>query len=613
MAHSNDWKERIEAIEQLRRDFADLSNKEQATNDLLSLTKDKAFFVRRDVADALGHVFCYITDKQQAWNDLLALTKDDHNDVQWRATLAIGHAFRYITDKQQAWNDLLTLTKDKDSFVRRFAVSALGPAFQYVTDKEQATKYIFALTKDWDGNVRWGVASALGSAFPHVTDKQQATKNLLLLTKDDDSDVRKGAAFALGSAFVHLTDKEQATNDLLALTKDEDNYVRWGAVSALGSVFQHVTDKEQATKNLLALTKDEDSYVRAYTYHSLGRISILKATDAKEEYFQKELEKALGYFEKSVNEASWYNPADFCLPFYRSFYAITFKKDTSEHEVKKSIKEAKEAVGSSESKENLLEAIENLLNALNEAQKAKGFDEIKGDLNAYMRYCNRAADLLCETEGDAPGATGLIRKGLPIINQHIKDILAEIKKKTDDFCKETRDTPNEDLGSEIHKIGKELSNVRDPIALEKAVENMQMALSILCKRMPEEGGGEACEILAKAKKETYVEDKLNLINMIFPILLTEHRIGQKLDELLLSIKSGISEELVISVGSKLFGTGVEHVIHIPLQEISYPELKEDLEKIKGKNKLVSYPTKLASKIKDYLIRNKKDDLLNKLS
>ena len=93
-------------------------------------------------------------------------------------------------------------------------------------------------------------------------------------------------------------------------------------------------------------------------------------------------------------------------------------------------------------------------------------------------------------------------------------ILAEIKKKTGDFCKETRNTPNEGVGTEIHKIGKELSNVRDPIALEKAVNNLQMVLSEVCNRMPLENKGEACKILETAKNEQFVEDKLNLLNIV---------------------------------------------------------------------------------------------------
>ena len=81
--------------------------------------------------------------------------------------------------------------------------------------------------------------------------------------------------------------------------------------------------------------------------------------------------------------------------------------------------------------------------------------------------------------------------------------------------------------------------------------------------------------------------------------------------MIVSLKPGISEELTITVGAEFHGTGMQHVITIPLQEISYSELKEDLEKINKKSliKCASLPLRLAKKIKDYLILNKKDELL----
>ena len=481
--------------------------------------------------------------------------------------------------------------------------------------EKDATKDLLALTKDEHYKVRLGATFALGSAFPHVTDKEQASKDLLGLTKDENNFVRWGTAYALGSTFSHITDKKRAWNDLLALTKDRHYNVRWGAAYALGSAFPHVTDKKKAWNDLFVLTKDRDSNVSSYAYTSLGKILILKATETKEEEFRKELDKAIEYFEKSANEAEWFNPAKFCLPFYRSFYAIIFKKHEAEAEVKNSIEEAKKGVEGSESKEKLLEAIENLSNALTGAQKTGSLNEMQGELNAYSRYCNRASELLGDTDKNAPGATMLIRRRLPIINQHIKEILGEIQEKAEELHKDTINTPLENFGKNVNQEAVHLSKVRNPIALEKHINNMLIALSPVCEKMSEIDT-ESCKLYRLATQEQYVEDKIPLINMILAKIPAQIKIGEiekKLEELLISIKPGISEELVVSVGPKVLGTGVEHVIHIPLQEISYPELKEDLEKIKGKFNLVSYPPKLAKKIRDYFIRNKIEDLLDKLS
>ena len=77
------------------------------------------------------------------------------------------------------------------------------------------------------------------------------------------------------------------------------------------------------------------------------------------------------------------------------------------------------------------------------------------------------------------------------------------------------------------------------------------------------------------------------------------------------MKPGISEEITITVGFEVAGTGAQHVITIPLQEISYSDLKNDLEKIKGEriSKLTSLPAKLAETIRGYLIRTKRDEIL----
>jgi len=42
---------------------------------------------------------------------------------------------------------------------------------------------------------------------------------------------------------------------------------------------------------------------------------------------------------------------------------------------------------------------------------------------------------------------------------------------------------------------------------------MQITMSAICAKMPEEERGEARELLDKAGKEFYIEDKVNLINI----------------------------------------------------------------------------------------------------
>ncbi|MCK4797582.1 MAG: HEAT repeat domain-containing protein [Spirochaetes bacterium] len=471
--------------------FQHIMDKEDAWKTLIELTKEGDSYVREGAASILTHAFQYMPDKEKASKSLIELTKDEDSDVRRGAVNAIIPAFQHITDKKGTWKDLLKLTNDGDIDVRREAVNTLVPAFKHMANKEKAWNDLLSLTNYKRSFVRRGTASALGFALCYIKDKEPASNDLIALTKDENLSVIRGATYALGFAFPYMPNKEEASKTLIELTKEEDSLVRGLAVSALGIAFTHMTDKKEALKTLLKLSKNEDVSIVSRANHSLGRISILKATETDMESFRKELEDALVYFEKSAKRGVC-NPARFCLPFYRSFYAITFRKYDAKVEVKKFIKEAKEASEGSESREKLLEAIENLSNALTEVQKARSFGEIQGDLTAYSRYCNRVADLLVEIEGDAPGATGLIRKGLPIIDKRIKETLFEIEENAKKFCKESQQTKFKNISRSAYDNVKGLGEIDNPISVEIRLDRLIPIIRDMCDILPEESREFVC-------------------------------------------------------------------------------------------------------------------------
>ena len=306
-------------------------------------------------------------------------------------------------------------------------------------------------------------------------------------------------------------DKEQAWKDLLTLTKDEDSRVRMGAAYALVPAFQYITDEEQAWKDLLTLTKDEDRDIRVSANYSLGKISIYRATKVEsEERFREEMDKAIGFFEKSSQESFYFNPAKFCLPFYRSYNAVIFKKGEAKEDIERNLKEAKQVVAGSESKEKLLEAVQNLANALEEAQKLRGLDEIQSDLSIYMTYCNRAAELLKSTEGNAPIATELIKKGLPIIDKTIK----EIQEKARAICEQTKnmETPFKPLGIETNKLANELTS-NDLLKTEKSLKRIAHTLDEFCGLLHENKRGHGLNLVKSISEEEELQEKLNMIDI----------------------------------------------------------------------------------------------------
>jgi predicted amidohydrolase len=152
----------------------------------------------------------------------------------------------------------------------------------------------------------------------------------------------------------------------------------------------------------------------------------------------------------------------------------------------------------SQSKEKLLEAVENLGNALKEVQNAWDFNAVKSDLNAYKRYLDSACELLDTTEEKAPGASRVIRRGMPIIDERIKGIIAEIQEKARALCKKTRGTSLEEMGLETVKQANELSTSNE-IKMDKCLEMMNGILNKFSEYIPVDKRDGILEDLKKAK------------------------------------------------------------------------------------------------------------------
>ena len=389
---------------------------------------------------------------------------------------------------------------------RKEAVDQLRDNFADLPDKEEAWKDLIRLTKDEDLDVQCHAADALGSAFQHIPKRKEAWRDLHRLTEDDDWGVRYGVARVLGSIFPHLPDKKEAWNDLIRLTDDKD----WDApISASHPL----------------LKTDESGLVRISANHSMGRASIFKAIDTENEYdFKSELKNAIEFFERSSKEATFFvNPSSFCFPFYRSFYKITFEKAGAEGAVQKYLADAKSASEGSKNRELLLKAIENLANALLEAHKATDFGAMKSDLNTYRQYCDRAADLISDAAERAPGAAQVLRRGLPIIGERIR----EIQERAEALCRETRGTgtPYEPLGTEVNKWARDLSD-RGYLRGEKDVSRIRDLLGKFCDLISEDKRDYPCKIVEGIREEREPED--NLSDVVTALSYLEPCIGSQL-------------------------------------------------------------------------------------
>ncbi len=422
---------------------------------------------------SLGLAFSQVTNKDQAWQDLHRLTQDRNCEVRWEAVGALVTAFSQVTNKDQAWQDLIRLTQDEDRDVRMRAAEALVTAFSQVTNKDQAwqdlIKFLIRLTQEVDSYVRVGAAVSLRLAFSQVTNKDQAWQDLIRLTQDGNRDVRWEAAEALVTAFSQVTNKDQAWQDLIRLTQDEDRLVRCYAYYALGrgSIFE-------ATRAIDSY-KFKEWLEIAIEYFDKSSMEVESSTKIRSEI-------------NSLTDIEYINPASFCLPFYRSLQGILFMDRSGEEEIQRYLNEARKAVRESEIKEGLLDAVENLSKALQEA-RSYTLEMIIQRSKAYTRYCIQTADCLNEVKTKAPNAFKIVNviaveKGIPIIDDRIKSLFREVAEAAEWLCKRSRGTSQEELDRSTYDKTRGLKQVESPIDAELYFDELAPLLVAHINRLP---------------------------------------------------------------------------------------------------------------------------------
>lgn len=440
-----------------------LPDKNKVLSNLCTLADNDLDEIREGAASALGKTFLFLPDKYHAWQYLLGLSQDDRGIVRYTAATNLGSVFYLMPDKNKAWDDLhdmmcydgddLYIFSEEDiRWARNSAARALEYAFSSVPDKNKAWEDLHRLSYDQEYEVREIAASTIGIYFSSIPNKNDAWSDLHHLSQDENF-VRMEAAFAIGEAFPFIQNKNDAWSDLRRLSQDED-LVRLQAAYAIGKAFRFIQNKNDAWGILANLSHDKDKSVSSSAYYSLGKASIFYASEAKnEQEMQIKLKEAIGFIENSLTVQD-NSHSRFCLPFYRSFYTLTFNDEADARlEVKKYLAEAKKAIGGSKNKEMLFTTMENLSLALEEVHKLRGKDleYIQNHLNAHREYLDKTVELLNKTEKENPLATLVIRKGLPILDKNLKRVIEEIQNNANIACKESKGTKTEKIACAINK------------------------------------------------------------------------------------------------------------------------------------------------------------------
>jgi hypothetical protein len=102
-----------------------------------------------------------------------------------------------------------------------------------------------------------------------------------------------------------------------------------------------------------------------------------------------------------------------------------------------------------------------------------------------------------------------LRRGLPIIDDRIKETIREIQEKAEAVCRETRGTgtPYEPLGIEANKWAGELSG-SDYLRDERSVSRLIYILEGFCNLLPEGEREYPCGIVEDIREDDELGDKL---------------------------------------------------------------------------------------------------------
>lgn len=532
--------------------------------------------------EQLKDVFSHIPDQQKAWGDLHRLTFDQEEDVRSSAVVILSSVFFHIPDKQKAWEDLRRLISDQEGSVSFVAICALGIAFSHLPDKQKAWGVLHRLISDQDEDNVFAAALSFYFAFPHISDKQLAWEDLHRLASEQDEVFSCLAAGVIGSIFSYIPDKQSAWEDLHRIASEKEEFLRFFVADGIGSAFPHVSDKQQAWKDLIKLTNDEDSYVRIFANYSLGKACIFKASQAgTDKDYKRELEKAIEFFEKAARESGQNNPAKFCLPFYRSFHTIIFKNQEAKEEINKYLVNAKAAIGDSKSKELLFEVVESLAHALKETQNLEnlGLEAKKCELNFYRVYCDRATKLMTYAEDSVPFAVDTIRKGLPILDRNLKGILEEVQKRAKIACRESQGTATEEIACAVNREVQKWE-IGSQEYLKKQIESLVFLLSSYVPKIEE--NSLILNRIDNVLQESVIVNQYTLLNTLLPKII-DIQVSEKTVPILNEIKSSRAsvDRLIESVDELQNPQEYLDTIQQKLEEIKdeIPEMKEQIYKI----------------------------------
>ena len=496
-------------------------------------------------------IFPLLQNKNKAWKELVKNIVPILNECQWNG--------KYHRRPQ------LFILKEQETWI----LSIINEIFDHLENKIEGFKAFFALNEMHTSNSRYNAIYFSFKIFTKIpeTHRYEAWKIIIDFIKTDGPfiEIKYKATMLLGSIFTFIPDAEiaQAWADIEDLLIHKDNVIvakiidsisekftfipkdrvipiweilhklvedgnpeiRGCVAESLGKFYCDTSNnyKKVTLIDLYKLMDDTDNFVAASAKYSLGTINIFIATQSETiEQFQEHLDFAIKYFESSLGSAEFFNQARFCYPFYKAYWNIAFTDFNEIDEIEQYVFDAKSAQGDSETRKTLVKAIKSLANAVKDARKKKDFQSLKSNLDSYRKYCDSAVFLLKNTETNAPMASKILIKGLPIIDKKIKKIISEIQEEAKNICKKTKGTSKESFGQKTHELAQNLSQLNKFQIPEGLNQLVDLVEKNFCGQLTTQDKKDVCRLIQDTKVESNLGLKLEKIKSVIST------IGEKL-------------------------------------------------------------------------------------
>lgn len=465
-------------------------------------------------------------------------------------------SFSNLRDRKNGWIILLRLTHDSNRFIKISAIQAIGICFVDIPDKEDAWERLFVLAKNLDKEVKDTALYAMSTSFSYLPSKEGAWKNVLELIKSSTS-----------------------VNDCTAL------------VFLLPECFNCFDEKEKIIDDLKRLAIDENPAIKSFGNNLIGKVYILKSVKASGAEFNKIYSEAIIYFKKSSDVLN-IPSHKFCYVMHNIFNKIIEGEVKDANEINKGIEELKTISEESTEKKKIVKILDELHIILEETLDAqKKGEDISKFKEKIIPICTELNTLIGTLNNEiirqiAEKAKERINfeyrctiKALKIVDNLIESpnkLISEpnLLLETIKLCCISISEPICDsYKSKLEEIEKEVDAEKKQVQLLQFIKEIKPVL---------ENQKTIKEIIVLGQNE--IKEEIN-------------KFTQKLDGYFISInKNGPRQEIVVSTGIEMFGTGSQVVTTIPINEIGYDELNEDIVKIKNNMLLSEIPKRLKDRI-----------------